>query len=58
MGPTYFSLEIFENYFVFIPDEKYIRYFNDTNQFYSWKSHEMSEESIEDILKYITRCKF
>ena len=44
-GAKYFSSGIFQNY-LFIPDEKYIKYFNGTNQIYSWKSNGMSEESI------------
>ena len=47
-GAKYFSSGIFQNY-LFIPDEKYIKYFNGTNQIYSWKSNGMSEESIENI---------
>ena len=31
----YFSSKIFQNYLVFIPDKKYIRYFNGTTQIYS-----------------------
>ena len=34
---------------VFIPANKYIRYFHATTQIYLWKSSGMSEESIENI---------
>ena len=47
----YFSLGIFQNYLVFIPAIKHIKYFHDTTQIYSWKSNGMSEESIENITK-------
>ena len=50
-GAKYFSSWIFHNYLVFIPDKKYIKYFNGTNQIYLWKSNGMSEESIENITK-------
>ena len=48
-GAKYFSFQIFENYLVFIPVTKYIKYFHGTSQIYSWKSNEMSEESTENI---------
>ena len=47
----YFSSGIFQNYLVFIPAIKHIKYFHGTTQIYSWKSNEMSEESIENITK-------
>ena len=50
-GEKYFSLGIFQNYLVFIPIKKYIKYFTDTIQIASWKSNEMSEENIENITK-------
>ena len=50
-GAKYFSLEIFQNYLVFIPTKKYIKYFNGTTRIESWKSNGMSEESIENITK-------
>ena len=43
----YFSSVIFQSYLVFIPDKKYIKYFNDTNQIYSWKSNGMSEKMLK-----------
>ena len=50
-GAKYFSLGIFQNYLVFIPTKKYIKYFNSTTLIESWKSNGMSGESIEDITK-------
>ena len=50
-GAKYFSLGIFQNYLVFIPAEKYIKYFNGTTRIKLWKSNGMSEESIENITK-------
>ena len=42
-GAKYFSLGIFQNYLVFIPPKKCIKYFR--------KSNGMSEESIENMTK-------
>ena len=50
-GAKYFSSGIFQNYLVFIPANKYIKYFSDTTRIESWKSSGMSEESIENIIK-------
>ena len=50
-GAKYFSSGIFQNYLVFIPAIKHIKYFHDTTQIYSWKSNGMSEESIENITR-------
>ena len=50
-GAKYFSSGIFQNYLVFMPAIKYIKYFRGTTQIYSWKSNGMSEESIENITK-------
>ena len=49
----YFFTGIFQNYVyqIFIPDKKYIKYFNDTTQIYSWKSTGISEQSIGNITK-------
>ena len=47
----YFSLGIFQNYLVFIPAKKYIKYFSGTTRIASWKSNGMSEENIETITK-------
>ena len=48
-GARYFSLGTFQNYLVFIPAKKYIKYFSGTTQIESWKSNWMSEESFEII---------
>ena len=48
---NYFSSGIFQNYLVFIPAKKYIKYFSGTTQIYSCKSNEMPEESIENVIK-------
>ena len=50
-GAKYFSSGIFQNYLVFIPAIKHIKYFHGTTQIYSWKSNGMSEESIENITR-------
>ena len=50
-GAKYFSLRIFQNYLVFIPTKKSIKYFLGTTQIYSLKSNGMSEESLENITK-------
>ena len=50
-GVKYFSLGIFQNYLVFIPDKKYIKYFTSTSEVESRKSNGMSAESIENITK-------
>ena len=53
-GAKYFPLGIFQNCLVFIPDKKYIKYFNGTDEIYSWKSNGMSEDSIENITNQTT----
>ena len=50
-GAIHFSLGIFQNYLVFIPTKKYIKYFTSTTWIESWKSNGMSEESIEYVTK-------
>ena len=50
-GAKYFSLGIFQNYLVFIPAIKYIKYFHGTLQIYSQKSDGISEESVKNITK-------
>ena len=50
-GAKYFSLGIFQNYLVFIPDVKYIKYFHAFTRIYSWKSNGMLEESIKNVIK-------
>ena len=50
-GAKYFSLGIFENYLVYIPAKKYIKYFSGTTRIDAWKSNEMSVKNIENITK-------
>ena len=50
-GAKDFSSGLFQNYLVFIPPNKYIKYFTGTTWVESWKSNGMSEESIENITK-------
>ena len=50
-GAKYFSSGIFQNYLVFIPANKYVKYFTGTTWIELWKSNEMSEKSIENITK-------
>ena len=50
-GTKYFSSGIFQNYLVFIPAKKYIKYFSGTTRINSWKSIGMSEKIIENITK-------
>ena len=55
-GAKYFSLRIFQNYLVFLPAKKYIKYFIGTTRIESWKSNGMSEENIENITKSNSNC--
>ena len=48
-GAKYFSLGILQNYLVFIPAKKCIKYFSGTSWIQSWKSSGI--ESIENITK-------
>ena len=48
-GAKYFSIP--QNYLVFMPDKKYIKYFHATTRIYSWKSNGISVESTENITK-------
>ena len=50
-GAIYFSSGIFQNYLVFIPAKKYIKYLSGTTWIDLWKSNQMSEEYIENIAK-------
>ena len=50
-GTKYFSSGIFQNYLVFIPAKKYIKYFSATTQIDLWKFNEMSEDNIANITK-------
>ena len=51
MEQNIFLQLIFQNYLVFIPTKKYIKYFTGTTRIESWKSNGMSEENIENITK-------
>ena len=50
-GVKYFSSGIFQNYLVFIPAKKYIKYFSGTARIKSWKSNGMSSKKSENITK-------
>ena len=50
-GAKYFSSGIVQNYLVFIPAKKYIKYLNGTTLINLWKSNGMSKEKIENITK-------
>ena len=49
-GTKYSSLGIFQNYLVFIPANKYSKYFSGTSRIDSWESNGKSEENIENIV--------
>ena len=51
-GAKYFSSGIFQNYLVFIPAKKYIKYFSGSTGIDLWKSNGMSEENIENINRF------
>ena len=48
-GAKYFSSAIFQNYLVFIPAKKHIKYFSGTTRIDFWKSNGMSKENMENI---------
>ena len=50
-GAKNFSSGIFQNYLVFIPPKKCIKYFNCITWVDLWKSNGISEENIENIKK-------
>ena len=50
-GTKYFFSGIFQNYLMFIPALKCIKYFHATTGIYLWKSNGMSAENIENITK-------
>ena len=50
-GAKYLPSGIFQNYLVFIPANKFTKYFHTTTRIYSWKSNGRSEENIENITK-------
>ena len=43
-GAQYFSSGMSQTYLVFIPAEKYLKYFSDTSRIDWWKSNRMSEK--------------
>ena len=50
-GAKYFYSGLFQNYLVFIPVKKDIKYFSDSTRIELWKSNGMSQESIGNITK-------
>ena len=52
-GSTYYPSGIFQNYLVFIPAKKYIKYFSGTTWIDLGKSNGVSEENIENITKLL-----
>ena len=50
-GAKYFSSGIFQNYLVFIPAYKSVKYFSGTTQINLWKRNGMSEENVKNITK-------
>ena len=50
-GAKHFSSGIFQNYLVFIPAKKHIKFFSGTTQIDSWKPNGISEENVETITK-------
>ena len=50
-GAKYFSSGIFQNYLVFVPVKKYIKYFSSITWIELWKSNGVPEENIENITK-------
>ena len=56
-GAKYFSSGLFQNYLVFIPAKKYIKYFSATTQIDLWKFNEMSEDNIANITKSYRKFK-
>ena len=50
-GAKCFSSGIFQNYLVFVPAKKYIKYFSATTQIDLWKFNEISEDNIANITK-------
>ena len=47
----YFYSGIFQNYLLFVPAKKYIKYFSSTTRITLWKSNGMSEENTENVTK-------
>ena len=46
-GAKYFSFRIFQNYLVFIPSKKYIKYFSGTTRIEQWKSNECQKKVLK-----------
>ena len=51
MGQNIFLQGLFQIYSVFKSAKKHIKYFIGTTRIYSWKSNEISEETIENLTK-------
>ena len=49
-GAKCFSSGIFQNYLVFIPAKKYIKYFSDTIRIESWKANGMSDFTLDNCV--------
>ena len=47
----YLSSGLFQNYLLFIPAKKYIKFFSGTTRIDLWKSNRMSVENIQNITK-------
>ena len=50
-GQKYFYSEIFQNYLVFVPAKKHMKYFSGTTRISLPKFNEMSEENTENVTK-------
>ena len=53
-GAKYFSSGMFQNYLVFIPVKKYLKYFSGTTWIASRKSNGTLEKNIENITKSVS----
>ena len=53
-GAKYFSSGMFQNYLVFIPVKKYLKYFSGTTWIDSWKSNGTLKKNIENITKSVS----
>ena len=50
-NPKNFSPRMFQNYLVFIPTKKDMKYFSSNTRINSWKSNGMTKENIKNITK-------
>ena len=50
-GAKHFSPRIFQNYLVFLPAKKYVKYFSGNTRIDLWKFNRILEENIENITK-------